>query len=123
MTTHIKEDKIAVSATEDLSNGLHKVITLTGLIGQAQSRIAAGICKTVATSGYTASAVYQGLTKALVGGAVSTVGYPLKVANSGFLVVATSGDVSCGRALTTAVSGDIAPVAVDFLNLGYSITT
>ena len=63
--------------------------------------------------GYNATAIMDGVTKAFIGGAVSTLGYPLKIANSGWLVAASSGDVYVARALAIGGSGDLLEVAVD----------
>ncbi len=120
MTTHIEEKSYQVLATEDLSGAKYKMITLGGTVAQAANyKQSAGICKTAPGSGYNTQAVYEGLTKAYVGAAVTTLGYPLKVANSGFLVVANSGDSVVGRALTAAASGDIIPVAIDLKTVGF----
>lgn len=122
MTTHIDEDFYGVGATEDLSTAgaKYKVITLNGTIAQSPVR-AFGILKYGASSGGNASIVYEGLTKGYVGGAVSTVGWPLTVAASGWLTAAASGNQIVGRALAVAASGDIAPLAVDFKSAGIYI--
>lgn len=120
MTTHIEEKSYQVLATEDLSGAKYKMITLAGAIAQAANyKTAAGLCKTAPGSGYNTQAVYEGITKAFMGGAVTTIGYPLKVANSGFLVAANSGDGTVGRALTSCASGDICAVTIDLKNIGY----
>lgn len=126
MTTHIREEIIDVTAAADLSAqaSRFKVVTFAGTIALAADKAAfAGILKFGAQSGFIGGAVQEGVTKALVGAAVSTPGWPLKVANSGFLVAAASGDISSvvGRflkstvGLTTAASGDLAMVSVDFM--------
>lgn len=120
MTTHIKEEAIQVVATEDLTPGRHKVITFNGTIAQAADRAAraAGVCRFVVTSGGHTGAIYDGITKAYVGGAVSTPGWPLMVANSGYLIVATSGQLSCARLAqnAAAASGDLAVVFAGFIS-------
>lgn len=117
MTIHINGMGYQVNATEDLTNAKFKVITLLGTIAQAAGpRAVAGVCVYPVTSGYTATAIVNGITKALVGAAVNSLGAPLKVANSGFLTPASSGDVSCARALNTASSGDLLEVLFDAFN-------
>lgn len=125
MTTHINECAYQVVATEDLTPAKYKAITLNGTIAQAADRPARaiGICRFVVTSGGHTGAIYHGVTKAYVGAAVTTPGWPLMVANSGWLVLATSGSPSCARFLgtTAAASGDLAPVMVDFTNVAAAI--
>lgn len=113
MTTHIGGDSYQVQAAEDLTGAKLRCINLAGTIAQATEKKGVGILTTYTESGYNATAFIRGIHKAYVGGAVSTVGYPLKVANSGWLVVATSGDGFVARALATAASGDICPVLFD----------
>ncbi|CAB4164986.1 hypothetical protein UFOVP820_1, partial [uncultured Caudovirales phage] len=119
MTTHIDEDFYVISAAEDLSvaGAKYKAVTLNGTIAQSAVR-AFGILKYGASSGGNASVVYEGLTKGFVGAAVSTLGWPLTVAASGWLVAANSGQQAVGRCLAVVASGDIAPVAVDFKSVG-----
>ena len=120
MTTHIRESAYQVRATEDLSGARYKAITLGGTIAQAANyKQIAGICKTSPGSGYNSQAIYEGITKALVGAAVSTLGWPLKVANSGWLTPCASGDVSFGRFANTANSGDLVEVFIDATNPGF----
>ena len=119
MTVHQKQDLVTVQATADLSGtaSLFKVITIGGVICSAAAiRQAAGILWHGGPSGAGVSVVRSGITKALAGVGVSTVGYPLSVANSGFVTVAVSGGVSLGRFRETCSSGDLVPVEVDFGN-------
>lgn len=122
MTVHIDEDVITISAAADLSaaGAKYKAVTIGGTIA-ASPATAIGILKYGASSGGNASAVYEGLSKAYVGVAVSTLGWPLTVTTSGWLTTATSGNQTVGRALALAASGDIVPVAIDFKNLGTSV--
>jgi hypothetical protein len=122
MTTHISEDLYGVVATVDLSIAAYKykVINLNGTLA-AGPNLAAGILKYGANSGGTASCVIHGVTKAFAGAAVGTVGYPLTVTTSGYLIAASSGGVSIGRALATCASGDIFSAALDFTFLGASV--
>lgn len=119
MTTHIREESYQVTATEDLSGAKYKAITLAGTIAQAADRAArvGGIMRYAVNSGQNTGAIYDGITKAFVGGAVSTPGWPLMVANSGFLVAATSGALTHARlAQASASSGDVAAVFAAFAN-------
>jgi hypothetical protein len=121
MTTHIDEKPaIQIQATEDFSGAHYKAATLGGTICQAASiKQVAGIIKTAPGSGYNAQIVYAGITKAFFGAGVSTVGYPVKVANSGWIIPCNSGDMSIGRSLTTANSGDVSGLMLDVRNLGF----
>ena len=120
MTTHIGGTTYQIQATEDLTGAKLKIITLAGTIAQSVDKQVAGICVSNPASGYNGTAMVQGIGKAYVGGAVGTVGYPLKVANSGFLVVSTSGDLSVARSLAVAASGDLCPVFIDALTLHHN---
>lgn len=120
MTTHIKETILAVRAAADLSGFKYRAVTLGGLVAAAPG-LAAGLLKYGCTSGYDASVIIDGITKGQIGAAISTVGYPLTVTTSGFLVAATSGQQTIGRALATGASGDLIEVAVDFNQLAISI--
>lgn len=120
MTTHISGRNYQIQASENLTNAKFKVITLAGTVAQAADKQGAGICISACGSNQNATAMVHGIGKAYVGGAVSTVGYPLKVANSGFLVVSTSGDLSCARALAVAASGDLLEVFFDGMTLHHN---
>lgn len=105
-----------VTAAEDLSGSgsMFKAVSIAGTIA-AGPALAIGILRSKGVSGQQVSAVMKGVTKVMVGAAVSTLGHPLKIAaTSGWLVAAASGDVHVGRALATAASGDLIPAAVDF---------
>lgn len=115
MTTHINGMGYQVRAAEALAK--FRAMTLAGTIAQAEDKRVAGICVTDGASGYNATAIMSGITKAFIGGAVSTIGYPLKIANSGWLVVCASGDQQFARALNTGASGDLLEVAVDAFSL------
>ena len=109
-----------VAAADLRAEGFHfKAVTLNGTVAGA-NQLAAGILRTGNVASGHLSVVYSGLTKALVGGAVSTVGFPLKITTSGFLIACASGDTSIGRlGDRTASSGDLAEVSVDFKTFGY----
>lgn len=122
MTTHISEEMYGVVATVDLSSPAlkYKIINLNGTLA-ANATQAAGILKYGANSGGTASVVAYGITKAFAGAAVSTVGFPITVTTSGYLIAASSGGLTVGRAMATCASGDIVSAAVDFRMLGASV--
>lgn len=122
MTTHISEDLLGIAATVDLSSAAlrYKIINLNGTLASGPA-LAGGILKYGATSGGTASAVTYGITKAFAGAAISTVGFPITVTTSGYLIAASSGGVTIGRAMATCASGDIFSAAVDFRVLGVSV--
>jgi hypothetical protein len=122
MTAELYNSSIAVVATEDLTGAKHKAVLIAGTIAQAASyKMAAGICKTAPGSGYNTQVVLEGVTKVYMGAVVTTPGWPLKVANSGFLTPCASGDMAVGRYLGTAAcaSGDIVEAGIDFRNLSF----
>jgi hypothetical protein len=116
MTTHIREETLQVTATEDLSTAAmrYKAITFAGTIAPDNKR-PAGILKFNANSGQTATVIVEGLTKGDCSTAVSTAGWPLKVVTSGWLAAAASGDQVIGRYIGQAAtaSGDRIPIAID----------
>lgn len=118
MSTEQKFELMTVTAAQDLTvaDCLYHVISLAGTIVGSTSR-AAGILRMDATSGQQASVVYQGITKGMAGAAVTTLGFPLTVTASGWLIACASGNYSVGRALTSAASGDLIPVLVNFAAL------
>lgn len=119
MTTDIKQDLLQVAASIDLTpNGMKfKGITVGGTIA-ADVKQAIGILRHGSPAGGGSSVVYRGISKVLVGAAVTTVGIPLKLTTSGFTLQCVSGDQSYGRAMTTAASGDLLLALIDFTNLG-----
>ncbi|HEY6922581.1 MAG TPA: capsid cement protein [Steroidobacteraceae bacterium] len=118
MTTEGRQNKWALTATEDLSvaTARYHAVSFAGLVVASTSR-AAGILVTSAKSGERVSVVYEGVAKVAAGGAVSTLGYPLKITTSGWLVVAASGDAMVGRATATCASGDLVEAFVDFMTV------
>lgn len=105
-----------VAATEDFgTDKTFKAVSVAGTIAAGPS-LAIGISRGTCKSGSQLPVVYEGITKVIVGAAVNTVGFPLKVAaTSGFLTPCASGDVMFGRALATAASGDLVAAMVDFM--------
>lgn len=122
MTTEVDFKLRQVIAGQDLSvaTAQFKVVTLDGLIAGANSIAAGGILRHGAPTSANVSIVYEGLAKAFMGAACASVGWPLKIAASGWLIPCASGDTSVGRlGVFAAASGDIAEVTVDFKNPGY----
>lgn len=119
MATDIKKDVFTITAAQDLSatSAMFKVVTFAGTIGAAADTARwAGVNVTNVVSGESLSAAYSGVFKASFGGAVTTPGWPLKVANSGWLVAAASGDTTIGRAVAAVASGDLATGMFNFTN-------
>jgi hypothetical protein len=121
MSTDIDVNYLQVAATVDLSADAvkFKAVTLAGTIAATPLQ-AAGILRHGGRSGETVSVAYAGVFKAIFGAAVSTVGYPLTVTTSGFIIAAGSGGACIGRARAIVASGEIANAMFDFKNLGYS---
>lgn len=115
MSTEQKTELMTVVAAQDLTvaDALYHAISLGGTIVGSTSRVA-GVLRTKGQSGERVSVVYQGITKVMAGGAVSTLGYPLTVTASGWFIAASSGGAQVGRALAVAASGDLIPALVDF---------
>jgi hypothetical protein len=119
MATDINKEVFSITAAQDLNvdSTRFKVITFGGTIGAAADTARwAGVNVTAANSGEQASAAYFGVFKASFGAAVTTPGWPLKVANSGWLTAAASGDTTIGRAVAAVSSGDIATGMFNFTN-------
>ena len=122
MTVHQKQDLVTVAATADLSGAASrfKVVTIGGTIcSAALVKQAAGILWHGGEVGQGCGVVRSGITKAIAGVAVSTVGYPVTVADSGFLALTVSGGTVIGRVRETCSSGDLVPVEVNFANIIY----
>lgn len=117
MTTEERYSQTAVAAAAEITNDmLFKGLTFGGTIA-ANPLQAAGIIRSTAKAGVGVGVVYEGITKVKVGAAVSTIGYPLTLTASGFVIAATSGSPSIGRAMATAASGDLLKAMVDFKTL------
>lgn len=91
-----------------------------GLDGDVAGTVAdaAGVMQNKPKSGEEASIAYLGLSKFRAGGAVSK-GEELTVASSGFLVAASSGDRTVGRARFAASSGAVGRGVMNFASPGY----
>lgn len=120
MTTHVNRIlTYTIRATEDLANAKHKFVTIGGTIAQAASGFrTAGLLETSVGSGYNHGVTALGIGKAYAGAAVASLGWPVAVANSGFVTNAASGNFVVGRFLETCASGDLVQVYVDAGNIG-----
>lgn len=120
MATDLAYKAFPVAATEDLSDPSRrfKAVNIGGTIA-ASANLAGGILRNAPKSGETAELIFEGITKVLAGAAVSTLGFPLTITTSGFIIAASSGGASIGRALETCSSGDLVQAMVDFTNLGF----
>lgn len=112
MTTHINNSLvITVKATEALAK--FKMATIAGTIAQAASgRAFGGLVQTEVGSGYNHGLVASGIVKAYTGAAVTSLGWPAALANSGYITNAASGNIPVGRFLETANSGDLVQVLI-----------
>lgn len=121
MSTDIHNHALQVTAGADLSADAvkFKAVTLGGTIAATPLQ-AAGILRHGGRSGEQVTVYTAGVFKALFGAAVNTVGYPLTVTTSGFIIAASSGGQTIGRSRALVASGDIANAFFDFKNLGYS---
>lgn len=108
-----KYDSWQVVAGADLTgNGtLHKALTVGGTIAADITQVG-GILKSKGNTGELVRVAYQGIVKAYAGAAVNTLGNPITVTTSGFLIAGTSTLPFLGRALATAASGDLFPVMI-----------
>ena len=118
MATDGNNKKWAINATEDLSVATARfhAVSFAGLVVASYSR-AAGILVTSARSGERVGVVYEGVQKVAIGGTVTTLGFPLKITTSGWIVAAASGDTTIGRSTVACASGDLAEAFVDFMTL------
>lgn len=120
MTTYVNRTIThTVKATADLSLAKYKLVTLAGTIAQANTGFGvAGLLETSVGSGYHHGVVAQGIAKAFAGVAVTSLGWPAAMANSGFITNAASGNFVVGRFLETCSSGDLVQVLIDAANIG-----
>ena len=120
MTTHVNRTIThTVKATADLSGAKNKLVTLAGTIAQANTGFGvAGVLETSVGSGYHHGVVAQGIVKAFAGAAVTSLGWPAAMANSGFITNAASGNFTVGRYLETCSGGDLVQVLLDATNIG-----
>jgi len=109
-------NSVPIVATEDLSGGQYKAIDIDGTFAQAAGT-PIGIQQGAAQSGEDATAGYNGRSRYVAGGGTIAAGARLTVANSGFMITATSGTTVFGRALAAVSSGGIGEGIFDFANV------
>lgn len=80
-----------------VAGALYKVVDFAGDLSVAGGKNAMGILQSQPNSGQHGNVHYFGETKAVAGAAITTPGYPLTTAASGFVVAAVSGDNVIGR--------------------------
>jgi len=113
-----------VTATEDLTanSAMYHAVSIAGTIA-ATPALAIGVLRGKAILGAQAPVVIHGITKVMVGAAITTPGYPITVTTSGWFIAATAaasggpvGTGHIGRLLTTGAvaSGDLVTAFVDF---------
>jgi hypothetical protein len=119
MTTEGHFETTTVPATVQITQDmLFKAGTLAGTLAASPLQ-AGGVIRYTAQIGQGLTLIYEGECKVKVGGAVSTLGYPLTITTSGFFIAATvSGGMTVGRNLTLAASGDLVRAIVDFSAMG-----
>lgn len=96
-----------VAADDFRTGGLYKAVAVDGTLSDAQGVGALGLAQSQPNSGQHLSYAWLGSLKAFAGAAVSTAGFPLTTAASGYIIAAVSGSHIVGRALETANSGDL----------------
>lgn len=82
----------------------YKAVVVGGTI--AADNTALGLLLNKPKNGEDASVLYLGPGKGIAGAAI-TAGARIKVTTSGYLITVVSGDGSCGKCVTTAVSGGV----------------
>lgn len=122
MATEGDYDTWQVLAGEDLTAGIHKAVTAAGKYAQTGAatypELPIGIAKSKAASGESVRVAVDGAVKAFMGLAVSTLGWPLIAANSGWLVPTSFASVGSSQGAvvarflgpSAAASGDLATI-------------
>lgn len=118
MTTEEKFDATTVPASVVVTNDmLWKAITYGGTIAALPGPAAGIIRSTAQKVGQGVTAVYQGISKVKAGAAITSLGAPLTITTSGFVIAAASGGAHIGRAMETCASGDLVKAYLDFMTL------
>jgi hypothetical protein len=107
----------------DFRTLLYRVVDFGGDLSVAGAASAAGISQSRANSGSHMNVHVVGVAKAIAGAAITTPGYPLTTAASGFVVPAVSGSHVIGRYVqagripgAAANSGDMVTGFFNFLS-------
>lgn len=122
MATMNRIQRTTIQATEDLSDKQYRVISVAGALSVGGPRLAAGIVLNKPNSGQLAEVAYSGEMKARFGLPVNanSPGIPVTTAGNGFIIAASSGDLSIGKlksfgqGSTNVASGEIATIIADF---------
>lgn len=119
MTIEQRVQYLNILAGEDMTvaGKLHKAVTMNGTIA-ANARDVVGFAKSKAPIGTGLRIADTGVVKVFAGAAVSTVGFPVTVTTSGFVIASPVGSASIGKSFTTANSGDLFPILADCANIG-----
>lgn len=124
MTIELSVKRINLVANQDLSSSdltnvgvLHKAVTVNGTIAPTAA-LAAGFLKSKGKSGESVAVAIEGVVKVWAGAAISTVGYPVTITTSGFVIASVNCGYTIGKAFATANSGDLVPILCDVANLG-----
>lgn len=119
MTIEQRVQYLNIVASEDftVAGKLHKAVALNGTIAN-NARDVCGFVKSKTPSGAGLRVGDGGVIKVFAGAAVSTVGYPVTVTTSGFVIAAPVGSATIGKAFAVANSGDLFPIQADCANVG-----
>lgn len=120
MTTEQRVTYLNLVANQDLTPAavLHKAVTVNGTIA-ATAALAAGFLKSHGLTGEGVRVADSGVVKVVAGAAVSTIGYPVTITTSGFVIAAVNCGYMIGRAWSAAASGDLLAIQCDLSNLGF----
>ncbi len=119
-------DSLPIVATENLSfpadglGGQYKAIDVDGTFAQANS-VPIGIQQGKAQNGDDATAGFSGRSRFVAGGGTIGAGVRLTIANSGYMIAATSGDAMYGRNINSVASGGISEGIFNFATPGTRI--
>jgi hypothetical protein len=86
-----------VQAANDFRSLLYRVVDIGGNLSVAGGVSALGIAQTRPNSGQYLGVGYFGVMKAVAGAIITTPGYPLTTAASGYVIAAVSGSHVIGR--------------------------
>jgi hypothetical protein len=119
MTIEQRVQYLNVTANQDLTPAacLHKAVTVNGTIAPSAGLVC-GFLKSKGLTGEAVRLADSGVVKVVAGAAVTTIGYPVTVTTSGFVIASSSGGTTIGRAFTAASSGDVFPIQTDCANVG-----
>jgi len=122
MATENKRQVTTISAGEDLRECRYFAIALDDGKIAVNGKEALGILVGAPNTGEAAAVAVLGEEKYRAGGGVSK-GAKLTVANSGWLITATSGTWIVGRAKDTVTSGSNGTALLNFINPFYAETS